>query len=132
MKYMLAIIAPEGGMEDVSPEEMKAGLERWAAMDRTLIDAGAFIAGDGLHPTSTASTVRVGENGEKLVTDGPFAETKEQLGGFYLIECENLDQALEWAHKVPLQGPGAVEVRPVMDFAEYGYESSTPSAKVAL
>ncbi len=132
MKYMLLIVPErEGGIEDISPEELKAGLESWAAMDRELIEAGAFIAGDGLLPSETASTVRIDENGEKLVTDGPFAETKEQLGGYYLIEVENLDEALAWAQKVPLRGAGSIEVRPLMDFSEYGYQSSTPSAKVA-
>ncbi len=132
MKYMLLIVPEsEGGMEDVSPEEIKAGIENWAALDRELIEAGVFIAGDGLLPSSTASTVRIDANGERLVTDGPYAETKEQLGGYYLIECENLDQALAWAQKVPLRGAGAVEVRPLMDFSEYGYQTSTPSAKVA-
>ncbi len=132
MKYMLLIVPEsEGGMEDASPEEMKAGLESWAAMDRELVEAGVFIAGDGLLPSATASTVRINDDGERIVTDGPFAETKEQLGGYYLIDCENLDEALEWAQKVPLGGAGAIEVRPLMDFSEYGYQTSTPSAKVA-
>ncbi len=132
MKYMLLIVPEsEGGMEDASPEEMKAALERWAAKDRELLEAGVFIAGDGLLPSSTASTVRIDHEGERMVTDGPFAETKEQLGGYYLIDCENLDEALAWAEKVPLSGAGAVEVRPLMDFSEFGYRSSTPAAKVA-
>ena len=83
--------------------------------------AGAFIAGDGLQPTSEGKTVRGGRDEERVVTDGPFAETKEQIGGFYLLECKDMDEALEWAKKVPIRG-GAIEVRPVMDYAEYGYE----------
>ena len=81
---------------------------------------GAFVAGEALESISTATTVRV-KDGERLVTDGPFAETKEQLGGFYLLECENLDEAIAWAKKVPLSG-GGIEVRPVMDYTQYGYE----------
>jgi hypothetical protein len=111
MKYLLALIGEEGGMEDASPEEMKAVMDQWAAYSKEAVDKGAFIAGEGLQPSETASTV----------TDGPFAESKEQLGGFYLLECKDLDEALEYAKKIPLQN-GSVEVRPVMDYSEYGYE----------
>ena len=128
MKYMLILAGEEGGMEDVSPEEMKAVMDGWASYGQELADAGAFIAGEGLQESATATTVRISDDGERLVTDGPFAETKEQVGGFYLIECEDLDEAIEWAKKVPLQG-GGIEVRPVMDYAQYGYEdpSATPA-----
>ena len=73
---------------------------------RAVTDAGVFIAGEGLQPSATASTVEIEADETRLVTDGPFAETKEQLGGFYLLECENLDEALEWAKKVPLRSRG--------------------------
>jgi len=72
-------------------------------------------AGDALQPTATATTVRV-RDGETLVTDGPFAETREQLGGYYLIECESLDQAIDAARRIPSVGTGSVEVRPLMEF----------------
>jgi hypothetical protein len=121
MKYMLTLINEEGGWEDTTPEEMKAELGRWQAYGQALTEAGAFLAGEGLQESATATTVRIGDGDERLVTDGPFAETKEQVGGFYLIECENLDEALEWAKKVPLSG-GGIEVRPVMDYTQYGYE----------
>jgi hypothetical protein len=68
--------------------------------------------------------MRVRENGDRIVTDGPFVESKEQLGGFCLLECENLDEALQWARKVPMQA-GSIEVRPVMDLSRFGYESRT-------
>jgi hypothetical protein len=71
--------------------------------------------GEALQPTSTATTVRV-RDGETVTTDGPFAETKEQLGGFYLFECKNLDQAIEWAAKIPGAEDGSIEVRPIMEF----------------
>ena len=103
MKYMLILIGEEGGWEDVTPEQMRR--PRWTAgrsSAQALEDAGAFIAGEGLQESATATTVRIGDGDERVVTDGPFAETKEQVGGFYLIECENLDEALEWAKKVPL------------------------------
>jgi hypothetical protein len=128
MKYLLALFGDESGWEDVSPEEMKAGMEPWNRFERELADTGNNLAGEGLQPSSTATTVKVGEGDERIVTDGPFAETKEQLGGFYLLECENLDEALEWAKKVPLQPGGSIEVRPVMDYTQFGFEQ--PERKV--
>jgi hypothetical protein len=128
MKYLLALYGEEGGWEDISPEEMKAGMEPWDEYGRQVNEAGVFLAGEGLQESDTATTINVGEGDERMVTDGPFAETKEQLGGFYLLECENLDQALEWAKKVPLRPGGSIEVRPVMDYTQFGYDD--PNAKV--
>ena len=128
MKYLLTLYGEEGGWDDVTPEEMRAGMEPWDEFGRAVTDAGVFLAGEGLQPSATASTVKLEGEGKQLVTDGPFAETKEQLGGFYLLECENLDEALEWAKKVPLTPPGAIEVRPVMDYTEFGYDD--PNARV--
>jgi hypothetical protein len=122
MKYVLALINAEGGMEDASPEEMKAVMDRWDAYSKESVEKGAFVAGEALQPSETASTVRIKEGEAPTVTDGPFAESKEQLGGFYVFECKDLDEALEWAKRIPYQD-GYVEVRPVMDFSEYGYES---------
>jgi hypothetical protein len=120
MKYMLTLIGEEGGWDDVTPEQMQAEMGRWEEFGKALEQAGAFLAGEGLQESATATTVRV-DGDERVVTDGPYAETKEQVGGFYLIECENLDEAIEWAKKVPLSA-GGVEVRPVMDYSQYGYE----------
>jgi hypothetical protein len=125
MMYMLALISEEGGMEDASPEEMKAVMDRWDAYTKRAVENGAFIAGEALQPSATASTVKIKEGEEPVVSDGPFAESKEQLGGFYLLECNDLDEALDYAKRIPFQD-GIVEVRPVMDFSEYGYESRTP------
>ena len=130
MKYMLTIIGSEGGMEDASPEEMKAVMDSWGAIGQEMADAGAFLAGEGLQPSETATTVRVGEGGDRLVTDGPYAETKEQVGGFYLIEAENLDEAIEWAKKLPNQD-GGVEVRPVIDYEQFGYEEPKTAQEAA-
>ena len=79
----------------------------------------AIVAGEALNPTSTATSVQV-RNGEVLTTDGPFAETKEQLGGFYILECENLDRAIALAAKIPHAATGTIEVRPIMEFSESG------------
>lgn len=122
MKYLLTIFGDEGGWEDVSPEEMKAGMEPWSEYSRQVIEAGVFVAGEGLQPSATATTLSNTGGAERSVTDGPFAETKEQLGGFYLLDCANLDEALEWAKKIPVQEGGSVEVRPVMDYTEFGYD----------
>ena len=119
MRYMLSLFHEEGGGEDMSPEEQKAIMDRWSAYGQEAVDKGAFVAGDGLQPSSTATTVRIEEGSEPGVTDGPFAETKEQLGGFYLLECKDLDEALAWAKKIPFQS-GSVEVRPVMDYEAMG------------
>ena len=85
-----------------------------------------MIANEALELPSTAKTLRFEEGGSHPVTDGPFAETKEQLGGFCLIDCASLDEALEWARKIPLSS-GAIEVRPVMDYGEFGYEDPLQS-----
>jgi hypothetical protein len=125
MKYLFTLYNEEGGWDDVTPEEMRAGMEPWNEYSRQVTGAGVFVAGEGLQPSATATTVKIEEDGERLVTDGPFAETKEQLGGFYLLDCENLDEALEWAKKIPLREGGSIEVRPVMDYSQFGYEDPT-------
>jgi hypothetical protein len=120
VKYLLALFSEEGGFRDATPEQIKTEMDKWAAFGREAVDAGAFVAGEGLQESATATTVRI-QDDERLVTDGPFAETKEQLGGFYLLECKDLDEALEWARKIPFRN-GSVEVRPVMDYEAMGYE----------
>jgi hypothetical protein len=117
---MLAIFAAEGGWEDMDPEQMKAAMQPWTDFERELADANAFVAGDGLQPSSTATTIGVGEGGDRPITDGPFAETKEQLGGFYLVECDSLDEAIDWAKKIPVSAGASIEVRPVMDYTQFG------------
>jgi hypothetical protein len=124
MRYLLSFIVEEGAMEDVSPEQMQASLERWAAFDDEAVARGAMIACEPLESSSVATTIHVRDNGDRIVTDGPFAESKEQLGGFCVLDCQNLDEALEWARKVPMQA-GSIEVRPVMDLSRFGYESRT-------
>jgi hypothetical protein len=110
--YILLLYMPAEGRP--SPEESAAEMPKWAAYTQELQDKGVFVAGDALQPTSTATTVRE-RNGDRLVTDGPFAETKEQLGGYYVIEVDSLDDALDWAARIPSAKLGSIEVRPVMD-----------------
>jgi hypothetical protein len=127
MKYLLTIYGDESAREGSSPEEGKAMLEAYMAFGQEATEKGAFVGGEGLQPTDTATTVRV-RDGERMVTDGPFAETKEQLGGFYLLECKDLDEAIEWAAKIPGAQHGSVEVRPVMDYEAVGSEDASAAA----
>ena len=123
MKYLLTIVNDESqpGPENPTPEQMAEMMEPWNQYNRELFAAGAFVAGDALHRSPSATTVRFAE-GDQTVTDGPFAETKEQLGGYYVLECADLDEALAWAKKVPARPGNAVEVWPAMDFTQFGYE----------
>jgi hypothetical protein len=126
MRYMLTLIGPEGDPKDVTPEQIAEEMKRWEAFGAEAVEAGAFIAGEGLEPSQAAKTVRGGRDEERVVTDGPFAETKEQVGGFYVLECKDLDEAVEWAKRCPID-EGAIEVRPVLDYAAYGYEDPAGS-----
>lgn len=130
MKYMLTIVGEEADWGDVTPEQMRESMARWDAYTAELREADAFIAGEGLQPSASATTIRIADDGERITVDGPFAETKEQIGGFYLIDAPDLDAALEWARKLPAQG-GAVEVRPVMDYDAAGGSSEHSSEGVA-
>jgi hypothetical protein len=134
MKYMFSLFNTEGGWEDASPEDMKAEMDRWADFTKETIAAGVYVSGDALQESSTATSVRIPDapdsGDEPIVTDGPFAETKEQLGGYYVFECKDLDEALAYAKRIPLFG-GTVEVRPVMDFSEYGYEDLMAAQEAA-
>jgi hypothetical protein len=116
-KYMLLIYGDEKGMANVTPEQLQQEYDAYAAYTQEIKDRGAWVAGEGLDRTSSATTVRV-KNGETLTTDGPFAETKEQLGGFYEIEVGNLDDAIKAAAMIPGAQYGSIEVRPVMEFPE--------------
>jgi hypothetical protein len=96
-----------------TPEEQQAvAPEIWFARMKEMKDSGVLLSNNGLAPTTTATTVRFRE-GKTLITDGPFAETHEQLGGFFLLECKDLDEALRWAEKIPHAKYGSVEVRPL-------------------
>ena len=119
MKYLLTLWGDEARWANRTPEEMQASMKAWDDYTVEVQDAGAFLGGEGLQPTATATTVAIQADGNQIVTDGPFAETKETLGGFYLLECENLDEAIAWARKIPMPG-GKVEVRPVMDYEAAG------------
>jgi hypothetical protein len=116
MQYMLLIYGDEKARpSDLPPEAMQQEMQAWFQYSDWLREQGWMVAGDALHDTDHATTVRV-RGGETLTTDGPFAETKEQLGGYYLLECEDLDQALEAAARCPGALYGSIEVRPIEVF----------------
>jgi hypothetical protein len=114
-KYVLFLWGDETAWESWTPEQSQREMQRWEAYDREAKAAGVLVGGEGLQPTPEARTVRV-RDGERLVTDGPFAETKEQLGGFYVLDCKDLDEAIAWAAKVPMPDDEPIEIRPVMDY----------------
>jgi hypothetical protein len=130
MKYLLTIYIEEAGRQDRTPEEGQKAMAAWDAYTREVRERGALLGGEGLQPVETATTVRFHE-GERSVTDGPFAETREQLGGFYLLECNDLDEAMELAEKIPISGDGSVEVRPVMDYEAAGSQEHAATADPA-
>jgi hypothetical protein len=119
MKYAFTIYVDESARDTASEEESQAMTQAYHAVTQEMQEKGVLVAGEGLYPTQTATTVRV-RDGERAVSDGPFAETKEQLGGFYVLDCKDLDEAIEWAAKIPGSQIGSIEVRPVMVFDESG------------
>ncbi|MGP3991005.1 YciI family protein [Streptomyces sp. 3N207] len=114
MKYMLLINA---GAIDADGGAAECDVQEWTAYDKEVRDAGILVSGESLADLVTATTIRVAPNGERTVVDGPFAETREVLGGFYVIDVPDLDAALDWAARCPgARGSGSVVVRPVADF----------------
>jgi hypothetical protein len=127
MRFLLIIYGDERRLAERGEEDTKAAVDAYWALDNEATAAGVFVDSAGLYPTETARTVRI-RDGEQSVTDGPFAETKEQLGGFYLLECASMEEALEWAAKVPAARKGSVEVRQVMDYEAAGYPNPAGEA----
>jgi hypothetical protein len=112
MQYLMMIYSNEVEHAKLDPATSKKMLEEYAAFTQSIIQSGNFKAGDRLQPTTTATTLRV-RDGKTLTTDGPFAETREQLGGYYLVEAKDLDAALAIAARIPSARLGSIEVRPI-------------------
>jgi len=110
MKYLLLMYANESDAPG-TPEDYQAAAKAWKAFGQEIAAAGVVLSNSGLSPIADATTVRV-RGGKILTSDGPFAETHEQLGGYYLVECANLDEAIGWAQKMPTAKYGSIEVRP--------------------
>jgi hypothetical protein len=115
MRYMMLIYSEERDWSQVSQEEADKVMVAYNAFGQEAQARGVLESGDALQPSQTATTVRVRE-GKTLTTDGPFAETKEVLGGFYILNCKDLDEAIEFAAKIPGAAIGSVEIRPIMEF----------------
>jgi len=116
MQYLLMLYASEAGWENLSPAEQQQGYAAYMAYTKALQEAGVYKGSNRLRPISTATTVKL-NNGKSQVLNGPYADTKEQLGGYYLIEAPDLDAALSWAARCPGAGHGTVEVRPVWEMS---------------
>jgi hypothetical protein len=110
MKYMLLMYAAESEVPKYTPEEFQTVAQAWQTLGKEAEAAGVLVSSNGLSPVANATTVRV-RNGKTLITDGPFAETHEQLGGYYLLDCKDLDEALGWAARIPSAQYGSIEVR---------------------
>ena len=114
MRYALLICSDETVMEAMSPKEAQASMAKYVAWGEEMGKRGLLQGGERLRPTTDATSVQVRE-GEVLTSDGPFAETKEQIGGFYLVDCKDLDEAIEVASKIPAAHNGTIEVRPIWE-----------------
>ena len=112
MKYLLLMYAAESVSADWSPEDFQNAQQVWTDFRKELAAGGVLISSSGVAPGTSATTVRV-RNDKTMITDGPFAETHEQLGGYFLIECKDLDEAIRWAEKIPTAKYGSIEIRPL-------------------
>jgi hypothetical protein len=129
MRYALLIYVEPW---ETTPEQDREVMESYNEFSREVAEAGAMRGGEALHEAKTATSVRV-RNGQTLVTDGPFAETKEEFGGFYMVEAANLDEAIKWAAKIPGAVRGTIEVRPIVEFpdADSGAPDDVPATIAA-
>ena len=114
MNYMLLIYVDPSQTPEIDTPEQKEMSDGYFAVTTEMRDAGKFLAGDALQGIETATSVSV-RDGKVLTTDGPFAETNEVLGGFYIVDAEDLDEAIRWAAKIPGAAMGTIEIRPVMN-----------------
>lgn len=115
MKYLALIYAEKDASPEYGSPEWGPFMAGYEQASKTYEKDGVFVAGEGLQDADTATSVRI-RNGETIITDGPFAETKEELGGFYLLDCKDLDEAIRYAKMIPSAEHGTVEIRPVMVF----------------
>jgi len=119
MQYIALIYSQDGAGPQPGTPEWGAFMQGYMDANETYKKDGVFVAGDALHPTSEATSIRI-RNGKAETMDGPFAETKERLGGYYLFDCKDLDEAIKYASMIPTANYGTVEVRPVLNPEDYG------------
>ena len=119
MQYLLLIYGEEDGWESLSDDEQEAAIGDYRSLRRDLTAQDKYGGSNELHGVESATTIQV-RNGDTLVTDGPLAETKEQVGGYFLVDAESLDEAIEWASRIPDARTGTIEIRPVVDHSGSG------------
>ncbi len=127
MQYLLLIYTEEVDPATIAPSDLQAQTEAYRDFSREATERGFMRGGDALEPTATATTVRV-RDGRTLISDGPFAETKEALGGYYLVDCPDLDTAIELAAKIPGAARGSIEIRPVWELPMMGATEAATAA----
>lgn len=115
MRYIFHLFVDEAAFAARAPEQAEASFNAYMAYTQALKDAGVYIGGERLRPVGESTQVRVDSNGKTAVLDGPYADTKEQLAGYYMVDVENLDEALKWAARCPATGDGTVEVRAIWE-----------------
>jgi len=121
MRFKVSLFFDESTLERVTPEQLEKDAAEMNKFNDELRQAGVYLEGEGLVPSATARTLRYGKDGKAVVTDGPFAESKEQIGGFWILECDDLDEAVEWAERAPIR-EGALEVRAIAETAAEAIE----------
>jgi hypothetical protein len=131
MQYLLLLHAEESGWSKMTQAEQQQGMAAYMAYTEALKKAGALVGSNRLQPVSAATTVKIA-NGKQQVLDGPYADSKEQLGGYYLIEAPDLDGAIAWAARCPGASHGTIEVRPVWEMVANQYPSERSTAAQAL
>jgi hypothetical protein len=130
MRYLLLIYGPQWDPTQMTPEQVQESMEEWTDYTADLLKRGVSEGGEALESVETATTVRV-RDGETLTTDGPFAETKEVLGGYYLLNCKDLDEAIEVAAACPGARTGSIELRPITEFGDEYQQAVMERAGIA-
>ena len=128
-RFMVSIIGDESFVAEATPEQMEKIVADMTEYNAELKKAGVLVDADGLGPTANARTLRYGEDGKAVVTDGPFTESKEQIAGYWIFQAKDIDEAVEWARKAPMEGGGTIEVRPIAETAKENVEAYKQAAE---
>jgi hypothetical protein len=137
MKFLISLIDDGSWIEQATPEQVEKMVSEMDGFIDEMTKEGVYVSGEGLAPPSSAKTLRYGEDGQPVITDGPFAETKEHTAGYFVIQCDSIEDAIEWVTKMPDPekelhgggGGGAVEIRQIVDTAEENVEMYKEAAK---
>ena len=127
-RFMVSIIGDEDLVAEATPELMEQIVADMTKYNDQLKEAGVLSDADGLGPSASAKTLRYGEDGKAVVTDGPFTESKEQIAGYWIFETKDIDEAVKWAEKAPMAG-GTIEIRPIVETAEENFEAYKEAKK---